>query len=673
MCGRRKVAVMVAVFAIASTAALAGGSVIDGMVGHWRFDDSGNLGADSSAYVNDGTNFSATASTGPIGPGAATFESGSNSGYIGVPDSASLDSAAGVGLDRTVSFWFKTTTDQNRVVLEKGANQHFVIQTEGGGLAGKISYRTDGPNSNRVLSAASVNDDAWHHFAATYRGGDHQMELFIDGVSQGTNTQASAVANNDPLVIGARDGGSFSFPGSIDDVAVWNKQLSDGAVRGIYEAGLEGRNAASVDVPTMTSYTWQMLKDNPRFYWSFNENGNTGDARDLVRGQTNDDLTAQGDAHRSASNGEALGYAAQLDGSGDYFYAANLDDTAMPGAWAMEMWVKADGSLAGSRADYLVHVPSDARSNDPGFIYDFGDDNVDNEIELFGAGRTDDGPTIDDNDWHHVVATFYGNDSGFGVADRVDMAIDGTVTTVTREGFSSALGLNNGLFVGSANSVANFFDGQIDEVAFYDLSGLSETQVAARTQQIAGHYALASEPAETKLRYLDNVSYEIDPSTPASNYGAPFDERLTDGEIGSSGANAWDQGVWVGWSNTDPVITFDLQRSAVLDSIFIDYLGGQYTPDDVTVEFSVDGSDFSLLPSISSSDFNDFGPGGQARRLILDANDTLARYARMSFATDDGWMFLGEMTFVERVPEPTSALLATLGLLGMLLVRRRRR
>jgi hypothetical protein len=195
------------------------------LVAYWSFDQqSGNDFLDASGNNNTAVNNGNVTTTSGVVGNAASF---AGNGILTVADSASLDSAAASTASRSVAFWFKTTTTSNLVVLEKGTNQHFVVQTESVTTPpGKISFRVDGPNSNRVISQNPVNDNTFHHFAATFDAATNLMRLYIDGVLQATNTQASPGANDNPFVIGARVGPSAGFVGSLDELAVWNRPLA---------------------------------------------------------------------------------------------------------------------------------------------------------------------------------------------------------------------------------------------------------------------------------------------------------------------------------------------------------------------------------------------------------------------------------------------------------------
>lgn len=196
------------------------------LVAYWSFDQqSGGDFLDSSGNNNTAVNNGNVTTVSGVVGNAANF---AGNGILTAADSASLDSAADAKASRSVAFWVKTTTTSNLVVVEKGSNQHFVVQTESVTTPpGKISFRVNTVNTNRVISNSPVNDGNWHHFVATFDvGAGNLMSLYIDGVLQATNTQASPAANNDPFVLGARTGLIAPFIGSLDELAVWSRPLA---------------------------------------------------------------------------------------------------------------------------------------------------------------------------------------------------------------------------------------------------------------------------------------------------------------------------------------------------------------------------------------------------------------------------------------------------------------
>ncbi len=99
------------------------------------------------------------------------------------------------------------------------------------------------------------------------------------------------------------------------------------------------------------------------------------------------------------------------------------------------------------------------------------------------------GPTYNDGNWHHVMWVFYG-DGTVGVANRLECWLDGVVSGNVRDTYSAGVTVNSLLLVGAATTDgANGFEGRLDELAVYDLSGLVteqevETQVSA---MVASH------------------------------------------------------------------------------------------------------------------------------------------------------------------------------------------
>jgi len=195
--------------------------------------------------------------------------------------------------------------------------------------------------------------------------------------------------------------------------------------------------STAISIAGEPAYRQAVLDDEPLFYWTFDEDGDTDPAINIMApDRAEDELIAQGAAtrvdHDAIGSDPMLGRAADFDGAhGTRFYAPDVGGSAaVPGAnvvpsqlWAIEFWFQAQGDVVtGTRADYFVECIG-ATSNDPGIIFDYTEPNY---IEMFRGERTGTaGPQIHDTAWHHAVFAFYGNRGGFGVANKREIIIDG--------------------------------------------------------------------------------------------------------------------------------------------------------------------------------------------------------------------------------------------------------
>ncbi len=188
--------------------------------------------------------------------------------------------------------------------------------------------------------------------------------------------------------------------------------------------------------------------------------------------------------------------------------------------WAVEFWmqVQGDNTLgAGDRQDYIANFDGNATA----FIYDYNPEELEMYAQVFG--RTGSGPHVSDTQWHHVFWVYYGDGTN-GVADRVDAYIDGAVVPDVRNNFSRSLILNNSLLFGAAlDTGAGGFEGRLDELAVYDLSGLgTEADVLAKVSDMAPtHYAagfgdpgnieivITQQPADTTAEIHTTASFGV--------------------------------------------------------------------------------------------------------------------------------------------------------------------
>jgi hypothetical protein len=241
------------------------------------------------------------------------------------------------------------------------------------------------------------------------------------------------------------------------------------------------------------SYSSYVLSGDPLFYWNFDEAGNTDPAIDLVGNDAGDNLIAEGNATRvnsgSTTGGVSLGRAASFDNTQlTKFYSGTLSPTIDPTGYIIEMWVRPQPTSVPGRAHYLLEARG-AATNQPSIIFDYLGP-VDNNVELYWGGRTGGvGPALVDNTWQHLVIGYYG-----AAASRIDFYLNGAPAgSMVDLGVAPAFGTTQ---IAVGNSVPghpdfDHFNGQIDELAVYDVTGLTAAAIEAKLQTVAAHYSFS--------------------------------------------------------------------------------------------------------------------------------------------------------------------------------------
>ncbi|MFD7433785.1 exo-alpha-sialidase [Streptomyces sp. NPDC059861] len=138
--------------------------------------------------------------------------------------------------DFTASLWFRytATTGEQPLLWMGGAGTSqpqvwLRAEPESKRVRGLITtregVRTVGTAA--VATAGAYNDGNWHHLALRRGGG--QLTLFIDGTAISTEDVPGSVSRNSPfgVHIGQRMDSRAFFTGALDEVRVWNTDLSD--------------------------------------------------------------------------------------------------------------------------------------------------------------------------------------------------------------------------------------------------------------------------------------------------------------------------------------------------------------------------------------------------------------------------------------------------------------
>jgi hypothetical protein len=178
--------------------------------------------------------------------------------------------------DVTVSIWVNYTT------LPSGFDGSFIgsqSYTSGLGMvarSGQIRFFIENYTSNYVENTVSLSTNRWYHFCGTWNGST--VELFVDGVSQGTDAYSGSITTSNQLEIGRVFNNSYNIDGKLSNCAIWNTGLTPVEVREIYNEGLPSNlNTFSGTAPV----SWWQLGENSSYMsgWTFADEmpaGNNG-------------------------------------------------------------------------------------------------------------------------------------------------------------------------------------------------------------------------------------------------------------------------------------------------------------------------------------------------------------------------------------------------------------
>ena len=208
----------------------------DNPVAYYRFEETSGTTAFDTANSNDGSYVNGVLLNQPGAPAL-----GKAASFDGIDDYVSTPRT--VSTDFTLEAWVKTTAPS--LTGSQSYEGNGLLWSDVGGAANDfamamlnngLSFFTGNPDVT-VTSAAAINDGAWHHLVATRTQGG-SVEIFIDGVSQGTATTNNNPLNGNPsIMIGGNVLDGRYFAGLIDEVAYYPAVLSTARIRAHFRAG----------------------------------------------------------------------------------------------------------------------------------------------------------------------------------------------------------------------------------------------------------------------------------------------------------------------------------------------------------------------------------------------------------------------------------------------------
>lgn len=318
-------------------------------------------------------------------------------------------------------------------------------------------------------TGATAAAGRWDHVVAIWTASSIKFYLngygpysYGSGGSFGTSSQA--------LQIGADTAcGSCYFNGVIDEVAVFNTELTAAQVHKLYRAGRRGK---TVDLVIGKSYEDLILADSPVAYWRMGDASGSTALMDI-----------SGNGYNAVLGGSyTLGSSGKLSGDADtaVTFASNAYATmgsmgTMPTTGTIEMWLN-QSSLSNYPNVFSTHNNGNVgirfeAASDGSLLVSIGNDAASSQKVAYFASSG-----LSASTWYHIAFVWDKTQNKLWTYLNGSVVENGTANSIWPTSFTNVV-----MGVGFTN---RYFNGRLDEVAIYN-TALNSTQIAA-------HYAAGS-------------------------------------------------------------------------------------------------------------------------------------------------------------------------------------
>ena len=464
---------------------------------------------------------------------------GAEGALIGDPDTASTfaggtapgsttGSAQPGSQNFTVEAWFKTTTSSggkivgfgNSSTANSGSYDRHIYMTNGG----QIRFGVYDGSTRTVASSSSYRDGQWHQVVGQM--GPTGIKLYVDGKLVGSDASAtSAQAYSGYWRVGGDNisgwpsaPSSSNFNGSIDDVSIYEGQLTQDQIRAHFLAS--GRTPGWPTAPA-DAYGAAVFNANADLYLRLNEtSGSAAQNRMTLEQGATASGTAWGGA---ASPADPTGSSVNFNSNNDR--VVGTQQYSNPTTFSLETWIRTTDSNGG-RIIGFGDGTGQTSSNYDRHLYLLSDGRLRYGVWTGVASTIDSPMAVNNGQWHHVVVTQQPGEQ--------KMYVDGALVA---SGTASAEQSYNGYWRLGADNIWDgdrHYIGLIDEAAVYS-SVLSP-------QAVVSHWVAAGGQAP-------NVNPTASFTASAVDLAASFDAGNSVDPDGTIVSYAWNFG------DGSPVVT----------------------------------------------------------------------------------------------------------------------
>ncbi len=426
-----------------------------GLVAYYPFNGNAN---DESGNGNHGTVTGATLVADRNGESAKAYSFDGND-FIEVKSSDSLNIKS-----RTVSGWFKLN-EKPASVLTLIAKAHGCGTTELGVAINasqlwasfEDSYNPGNDDSD-ISTSKPVSTGEWVHFLHVWNEQSFEHKLWINGQkvsSKVVSGKKPAWNNSSVLGIGATLGvcgrNQQFFKGLIDDIRIYNRDLTESEVAALYAMEKKAPEPAVPD-----------LERGLVAYYPFNGNAND------ESGNGNDGAANGATLVKDRSNNSEAAYS--FDGKDDFIVGPTSEDLKIKDSFSLSCWVYWNGNnrewqnllMVARRdrkdADKVIFAVS-TKENKLYFTTKYTEFYLDTFVQL------------PEKNWHQLTFVFSQN--------RKEIYLDGTLKVVGKGGGIPTFTDIQTLEIGGSSFYPNDYgwNGTIDDIRIYNRA-LSEEEIS---------------------------------------------------------------------------------------------------------------------------------------------------------------------------------------------------
>lgn len=381
------------------------------------------------------------------------------------------------------SYWFKTTTSVQYILSKMNATPQGYGSSIDGGYIKFLLINNSPANSLEVRTAKTYIDNRWHHVVWAYDGSSlvAGVSCFIDGEDVTStlvtlvNTLAATIVTAFNFNVGCRTSGTLPYTGLMDEIAIYDKELSIAEAQWIYNGGIPN-DLLDVAAPSNLVAWWRM-GDGDAHPTITDHSGNGYDGT-----MTNMEYTDfTGDVPPNYRKLPYPRYSWNFSASGSS-EDANLGDVLAferTEAFSFSLWFKTLQTSPPSGVIPLISKWKNTAANG----YNFWGTTTGIVLSLgnnWGAANrlqtsTSTACAMTDGRWHHVVGTYDGSSTAGGIYlyhDGVSIARSFDYNTLS----STIVNTEPLRFAHWIDGASNYFyEGMLDEISIYT-KALSEAE-----------------------------------------------------------------------------------------------------------------------------------------------------------------------------------------------------